>query len=60
MEKANIELNFKVDMSGMKSACEKASIALKEFAKAVEEIQNQEIKIREIKPKKWWQFWRRS
>lgn len=60
MAKANIELNLKVDVSAMKSACEKAAIALKEFGKAVEELQKSEIKIREVKPKKWWQFWRRS
>jgi hypothetical protein len=60
MAKANIELNLKVDVSGMKSACEKAAIALKEFGKAVDELQNSEIKIRETKPKKWWQFWKRS
>ena len=60
MAKANIELNLKVDVSGMKSACAKAAIALKEFGKAVDELQNSEIKIREVKPKKWWQFWKRS
>lgn len=58
--KSNIELNLKVDVSGMKSACEKAAISLKEFGKAVEELQNSEIKIREVTPKKWWLFWRRS
>lgn len=60
MAKANIELNLKVDVSAMKSACEKATIALKEFGKAVGELQNSEIKIIEVKPKKWWQFWTRS
>ena len=58
MAKANIELNLKVDVSAMKSACKKAALALKEFSKAVEEIKNSEIKIREAKPKKWWQVWK--
>ena len=60
MAKESVELNLKLDASEMIAGCEKASIAMKQLAKAVEEMQHSKIKIREVKPKKWWQFWMRS
>ena len=52
MAKLNTELIFKVDASAVKSACEKVAIALKDVQNALEELQNSEIKIHEVKSKK--------
>ena len=54
---AKIEMNLKIDFSVMQIACKKASDALNAFGKSFEELENQKIKIKELKPQKWWQFW---
>lgn len=51
--KMKYEINFKVDTGNVLSAIKKATEALQDFEKAIEELRKSKINLIEVKPKKW-------
>jgi hypothetical protein len=55
---SKIEITIEADTKEFSKAVEKCKDAFIELGKALQELQNKKIKIKEVKPAKWWQFWR--